>query len=171
MYRVIAILLILCFCSSCSGFKPVYGDGHNGGDELLSAIRLERVQSKESYKLHNYLEDAFGDSLHQEKLYSLDLNVTGQLTDLLVQQDSTIVKKQHNVSAQYVLHDLKTKAIIDSGNIVISVSFGEYDSAYATYAIERRTYDNALKELTLDLKKRLIVALERWHQKHEDYPR
>jgi hypothetical protein len=148
------------FLTSC-GFKPMYGsEVDHDHNHALAEIKIEILNSKQSYKLRNYLEDELDPGNDRlEKLYDLSINVQDDITDLLVQQDSTITTKQHNITAHYVLKDIHNKKVIDQGDVKFAVSFDELQSEYATYAIGEKTYDNSLRELASTIKKRLIIAL------------
>lgn len=166
------LLVLLSICVSACGFKPMYSEYYDGKAELvLSEVQIGKVASKRDYRLKNYLEDELNPhDLNNDKHFILDVDVSDSISDLLVQQDSTIVQKQYNVNATYKIKENKTGQVIDSGNIIISVSFSELPSEYATYAISERTLNNSLKEVAAALKKRVAIALLKYQDnvEHED---
>lgn len=168
----ILLLLTTGFLTSC-GFKPMYSD-NSGNDTytLLPEIQIGTLSSSQRYKLHNYLEDELDPNNEStDKRFTLDVIVTDTISDLLVQKDSTITKKQHHVSASYVLKAKHNKKTIDQGTINMTASFSELPSEYATYAISEKTFDNALKDIASTLKKRLIIALMKYQKtNHENQP-
>ncbi len=164
-------LAVIVFLTSC-GFKPIYGvDSDEEFRCSLAEIQITALQSNQSYKLKNYLEDEFNpNNESREKLFNLSVKIEDIISDLLVQQDSTIIAKQHNMNASYVLNEKYTQKIIDSGNIRLTISFNELHSEYATYVIADKSYDNGLKQLAMVIKKRLIIAMIKYNNlpQHED---
>ena len=169
--RVCFGLVMVILLASC-GFKPMYSTNFESeSDYSLSEIKIANLKSEREYKLRNYLEDELDPNDEgSEKLFDLSIDVTDSVSGLLVQKDSTITTKQHNIIANYNLKDNSNGKIIDQGVVRFSVSFSELDSEYATYALDKRTYDNSLQELAVTLKKRLIIALVKYQKtlKHEN---
>lgn len=169
--RIYLSLVIMILLTSC-GFKPMYSESFESeSDYSLSEINIAHLKSQQSYKLRNYLEDELDpNGIGSEKLFDLSIDVADSVSSLLVQQDSTITTKQHNIVANYNLKDNLNGKIIDQGSIRFSVSFSELTSEYATYALDKRTYDNSLQELAVTLKKRLVIALVKYQKtlKHEN---
>jgi LPS-assembly lipoprotein len=167
-YFSLAIMILLTAC----GFKPIYSENFESESNCsLSEIRIVHLKSEQSYKLRNYLEDELDpNGFNTEKLFDLAIDVTDSISSLLVQKDGTITTKQHNITANYNLKEILSGKIIDQGVIRFSVSFSELPSEYATYALEKKTYDNSLQELASTIKKRLIIALVKYQKtlKHEN---
>ena len=164
--------LLMIFLITACGFKPMYSTSFDSeSDYSLSEIRIAHLKSEQSYKLRNYLEDELDpNGVNAEKFFDLSIDVVDLISGLLVQKDSTITTKQHNIIANYNLKENSSGKVIDKGIIKFSVSFSELPSEYATYALDKRTYDNSLQELASTLKKRLIIALVKYQKtlKHEN---
>ena len=170
--RILIFLLMTIMLTSC-GFRPMHSANFKSEhDHSLSEINITSLHSDQSYKLRNYLEDELNPSgENSDKLFDLSVDVTDSVSSLLVQKNSVITTKQHNIFASYNLKNSLTGKVVDQGVVKFSVSFSELESEYATYALEKRTYDNALQELASTLKKRLVIALVKYQKtKNEDKP-
>lgn len=133
---------------------------NNDNYNILSQIKMGKVEGTKNYIIKNYLETEFNpNGLSEEKKFELDIVVTSDTGASLIQKDSTISGSYLELIAHYTLKDSEKKKEIRSGVVKIVTNFENNLSPYSSFAQKNKAYDNALKEMVRSLKSHIIIAL------------
>ncbi|MDW3098259.1 MAG: LPS assembly lipoprotein LptE [Alphaproteobacteria bacterium] len=157
----LGLALILAACS----FRPLYGTSNEGnaariGSETIAIgpIGDDRVGQQLRNGLINRLtprgQPAF-------PAYQLDVTITDSLGDLLVQEDSTVLRRNYKLTASYRLVELATGDPLHSSTVSRTASLNRSDSEYANVIAQRDAEERAAEAVADVLAQRLGIELAR----------
>ncbi|MEQ8746374.1 LPS assembly lipoprotein LptE [Pyruvatibacter sp.] len=155
----LAASLLLAACS----FRPLYGSDQQGtaaregsADIMISAIGDNRV----GQQLRNGLIDRLtprGQSA--SAAYRLDVAITDVLADLLVQEDSTVLRRNYRLTATYRLIEVATGEQVFSAQTTRTAALNRLDSEYANVIAQRDAEERAADAVASVIAQRLGIAL------------
>ncbi|MGD1934563.1 MAG: LPS assembly lipoprotein LptE [Candidatus Phaeomarinobacter sp.] len=157
----VALLLVLAACS----FRPLYGTSAEGTAARVGAASIailpigeERVGQQLRNGLINRLTPA---GQPQFPAYQLEVSITDQLTDLLVQEDSTVLRRNYALIAKYRLVDMASGDPVHSSSVTRTASLNRTDSEYANVIAQRDAEERAAEAVADVMAQRLGIALAR----------
>ncbi len=156
--KIITLLSLLFVTVSC-GFRPL---NHLDKEEqiLLSKIKVNRVNTEKPYLLRAYLEDELNPKhITSNQMFEINVTVTKAEEDLLIQKDSTVVRKNIIGTVSFDLYDLKKRKMVKRGNFKERASFTQVDSPYASFAQHEKAYEELMQNIARNIKSRVILAL------------
>ena len=144
------------------GFQPLYGDkdyGAAGGQELAT-VKVNTIPDRSGQILHYFLLDRINPHGRPATvLYSLDIQLVEQKSNVGIIKDSTATLGQLGNTANYTLYDLKKKAAVQSGRSRSFTSFQIVQSQFATLAAEKDARERTLREIADDITTKVAVFL------------
>ncbi len=144
------------------GFQPLYGDKDYGaaGGQDLATVKVNTIPDRNGQILHNFLLDRINPHGRPgSPLYSLDIQLTEQKSNVGIIKDSTATLGQLANSANYTLYDLRKKSPVHSGRSRSFTSYQIVQSQFATLAAEKDARERTLRELAEDITTKVAVFL------------
>ncbi len=125
-------------------------------DEQLKKVEIRKVVS-DSPVLRGYLLNLFDFyNADRTKDYIIDVVVTRNVNNSIIQKDSSILEKRIILNSSFVLYDKKGKELI-RGNEMIAADYGDLSSPYGSYLKEQKIYHEALKQVAEDIKRQVMI--------------
>jgi len=152
----IILIIILLGLSSC-GFKPMLAKDSNSY-EALNKVKIVDVSGQDHLRIKRIIEESFVNNPHTT-VYDLKINVSYSVSSMGVMTDSQITRYRVNVTLHYTLLDSETQKILDNGAILLRSSYDSEGSDFANFVAERNVGDNVLRELSDELKTRLMLVI------------
>ena len=154
------VLLFALLLSSC-GFSPVYQSANKNISDSMIAPKIRSVTGNKHYIFKEFLDDEFeaSSSKNQQDRFLLDVSLSSSVQDLLVQQNTDIVRKQMIVSAYFSIYDTKSKSTLASDTEKLFIQFEESASPYGSVAQQDATYVAALKDLATRVRYKSMVLI------------
>lgn len=163
--KAVALGLGLALVVSACSFRPLYGTSTAGnaariGSETIAIgpIGDDRVGQQLRNGLINRLtprgQPAF-------PAYQLDVTITDSLGDLLVQEDSTVLRRNYKLTASYRLIEIATGEALHSSSVSRTASLNRSDSEYGNVIAQRDAEERAAEAVADVLAQRLGIQLAR----------
>jgi len=144
-------------------FRPLYAedrDGHSTRDDV-AAIEVSQIgNGRVGQVLRNNLVQELtprGEPAAPE--YRLDVTLSDTLTDLLVQQDSEVLRRNYSLTASYRLVDTSTGRQVASARTTRTSSFNRVESEYANLIAERDAQRRTADAIAQVMAQRLGVTI------------
>lgn len=140
---------------SC-GFEPVY-QSKNQQVQLLAKIQVETVPGRIGQKLKINLEDTLnpmGETA--DHLYRLAATPEKVIVPSSIEKDGSITRYTMHIRIPYQLFSLPEQQLVDQGSVRLSASYDAIGARFSTYIAEEDIETRLLKELSEDLRVRLI---------------
>jgi len=153
--RIILSIYVLLFLLAC-GFKPVLAKDQQAS---LSGIMLLEVEGDEKEKLQYNIAKALNFDSKNPIKYYLKLKITQNLLSLGVMKDTQTTRQRVSITLDYELLRASDNMVVDKSSLSL---YGGYDvagSEFSNYVSANYTGDNVIKELCVQLKNRLRMAL------------
>ena len=145
------LLLVLPLVAAC-GFTPVYGTGGTG-TVLQNNLLVDEPDTRQGYFLTREIEDRLGRAT--DPAYGLTVKLETSEEALAIDADGDIARYDILGSADYVLRDLATGAIVGSGKVNAFTGYSTTGSTVASLAAQR----DATKRLMIQLAEQIVTRL------------
>ena len=156
------LLIILILSSGCT-FKPLASSG-----EKLEEVEIRNVSAEDSQVLRSYLLNLFDFyNLKTVKSYVMDVVVTSNVSNAIIQKDSTIIEKRIILNSTFVMYGHGGKELV-SGNTRIAADYSDLQSPYSSYLKGQKIYHEALKQIAEDVKRQVIIYFVTNKHKNEN---
>lgn len=162
-WRMALVGLALGLAACTQGFTPLYGESA-GGTSARAALN--------SISVPPIGDDRVGQQLRKELIgrlnpsgepanarYRLSVQTSDQLTDLLVQQNTTVLRRNFTLIAYYELLDTVEGEVVYQGNAQRAASLNRLDSEYANVIALRDAQERAASALADAVAQRLGVVM------------
>jgi len=157
----LGVLVILAGCS----FRPLYGTSNEGTSARVgsNSIAISQIgQERVGQQLRNSLIDRLTPGGQpQFPAYTLDVTISDSLTDLLVQEDSTVLRRNYRLTASYKLIEVATGDPVYTSSVSRTASLNRLDSEYANVIAQRDAEERAAEAVADVMVQRLGIALAR----------
>lgn len=163
-FSVIIFSFLSFLVVSACGFQPVYQAEKNNSETtaLLSSIAIDPLPGRQGQILHSSLEDLLNPlSKSGAKDYRLVITLSENEFPVAIEKSGQITRYNIEFTASYTLIDTKTNKPVDKGIVKTVGSYDAVDLRYSTFTAKSYTIKTTLKELSEDIKIRLIAALYR----------
>jgi LPS-assembly lipoprotein len=169
---VAAALLLAAPVLSACGFSPLYGRSDIAAvpgqqyaslvrDEL-SRISIDPIPNRLGLTMRNNLLDLLTpDGEPASPAYKLSVVLHERSEGLAIQEDSSITRYNYRLRAQYVLTDVQSGAVVQSGEESAVAAYNVADSQFATLSAEKDVRARTARELSQILRLRLGIGFER----------
>jgi len=160
---VLGLALALPWAAAGCGWTPLYADRETGpADAELRAIRVDPISERIGQNLELELRRAFNpDGLPAQMRYVLVTTLLTVRSDLGVQIQGLGTRGKLDVTARYVLRDLKTGAILINEADHVVDSFDILANGYANIVSEEDARRRAVRQLRDDIVERLTLFMQR----------
>jgi hypothetical protein len=141
------LVVFLLFLSACS--MHTLHSYHKEACPELSRVDLNIVEGKDKYLIKKAFQNEFyvnGNDVYKDKRYELSLKVSDVSGDWLIQQDSSVLRKNLTMVINYSLKNLKTDTVVDSGSAKSLIVYPESPSSWSSQVSSERAYENALND-------------------------
>jgi LPS-assembly lipoprotein len=163
---LVAALLGVFILSGC-GFQPVYrqNTGSNGAQDgatvaQLASIRISPISDRVGQILRNALRDRLTPlGRPSTALYRLDVSLTENRSNLVIQQDATSTFAKLRLQARYALVNIATDQPLTRGTSENTTIFNIVESEFANLSAERDAKRRAAIEISDDIRLRLALFL------------
>ncbi len=162
-WRLALIGLALGLAACTQGFKPLYGQSAGGASarDALNSIAIPPIgNDRAGQQLRNGLIERLnpaGEPVNAR--YRLSVQTSDQLTDLLVQQNTTVLRRNFTLRAIYRLVDTADGEVLYSGNAERAASLNRLDSEYANVIALRDAEERAAAALADAISQRIGVVM------------
>ena len=156
-----ALLPLLLLPLGACGFRPLYAERDEAGDEPgLAAIKVLPIKDRIGQMLELALRQSFNPhGLAVDPRYTLSVSLAVSRVDLGIQRDATATRGRVDVYATIRLADAKSgKAIYDSRAQSTS-SFNILDDAYAAQVAEDDARARTVRDLNDEIRTRMALFL------------
>jgi hypothetical protein len=137
----------------------------------LAQVGVNVSAGKDIYLIKQAFQNEFylnADDVYKEKKYDLYLRVSDGVGDWLIQDDSTILRKNLSMTINFSLKKIKTDKIIASGSAKSLFVFSESPSAWSSYVSAEKAYENALGDAMRSVRIKISLSLAKQHHKVQD---
>lgn len=141
---------------------PVSDAGASGTSaaQALNQIDVKPIANREGQVLRNYLVQALNHNGRPTRPdYRLSVSLRENISRLAIQSDSSATRANLAIRASYTLTDTATGEVTSRGATRVVTSFNILQDEFATLSSERSARDRALKQTSLDIRSRLVLAL------------
>ena len=157
----IGLVLVLTACS----FRPLYGTSTEGNAARIGSASISILQigdERVGQQLRNGLIDRLTPAGEpQFPAYQLSVTISDGLTNLLVQEDSTVLRRNYTLTASYRLIDVETGDTVHSSSVRRTASLNRLDSEYANVIAQRDAEERAAEAVADVMAQRLGITLSR----------
>jgi len=158
-------LLVVAGC----GFRPLYGERADSVRDRLAAIAINQIRDRVAhedrigYEVYNQLRDNLNPrGVPATPLYSLAVQLTIDITPLIIERDTQIRRFDLNVRARYSLLDIATGGQMHSGVYRATASYNVLESAvFATRIAEEDAARKAAREVSRGITTALALYFDR----------
>ena len=155
------IRLFFCFIvffifTSC-GYEPIYSKNANTNKELLS-ISVKNIKNRSGQILRNTLLNQLNPE--RERVitkYRLIVEISETKSSLAYRKDMSATRTDLNVTANYLLKDIKNGEILLKQEVKSIASFDVVESVYATLIAEKDVREKNLKVISNDIYTNLVI--------------
>ncbi len=155
----IAMAALLAACS----FRPLYGTSTEGNAarEGIAQISVAEIgPGRIGQQVRNGLLDRLTPKgTPAFPTYHLEVLLSESLVDLLVQENSTVLRRNYKLTARYKLIDLATGDQIFSATAARTASLNRLDSEYANVIAQRDAEKRAADAVAGVISQRIGIAL------------
>lgn len=159
--KVLVSLFCLLMLISC-GFQPVYKAEKNNAEiaAILASIKIDPLSGRKGQILYTSLEDQLNPLASTAATnYRLSIQLKENEFPVAIEKSGEITRYNIIFTANYTLIDQKTQKVIDKGTINTVGSYDAVDSRYSTFTAQSYTVKTTLKEMSEEIRARLIAAL------------
>ena len=155
------VKLFFCFIvffifTSC-GYEPIYSKNANTNKELLS-ISVQNIKNRPGQILRNTLLNQLNPE--RERVitkYRLIVEISESRTDLAYRKDMSSTRTDLEITANYLLKDIKKGEILLKQDVKSISSFDVVESVYATLIAEKDVREKNLKVISNDIYTNLVI--------------
>ena len=145
------LLFVLPLVAAC-GFTPVYGP-NGAGNALQNKLLVDEPDTRQGYFLTRQIEDRLGRAA--DPAYGLAVTLNTSEEPLALDADGDIQRYNILGSADYVLRDLATGAIVSSGKINGFTGYSATGTTVASLSAQR----DATRRLMVQLADQIVTRL------------
>jgi LPS-assembly lipoprotein len=171
-FVVAAALVLVSPALSACGFSPLYGRSDIAvvpGKQYATLVRdelarisVDPIPNRLGLTMRNQLLDLLTpDGEPASPAYKLTIVLHEKSEGLAIQDDSSITRYNYRLRAQYVLREVQSGEVIQSGEESAVAAYNVADSQFATLSAEKDVRARAARELSQTLRLRLGVGFER----------
>ena len=153
--RLFFCLIVFFIFTSC-GYEPIYSKNANTNKELLS-ISVQNIKNRPGQILRNTLLNQLNPK--RERVitkYRLIVEISESRTDLAYRKDMSSTRADLEVTANYLLKDIKKGEILLKQDVKSISSFDVVESVYATLIAEKDVREKNLKVISNDIYTNLV---------------
>ena len=162
-----AVLLAgAALAASACGFQPLYRTPVSGAGGAataaagLDSIHVARIPNREGQLLRNHLvHDLNHNGRPTSPAYVLTATLTESQSRLAIQSDSSATRANLAIATRYVLTRAGTGAVETRGSTRVVIGYDILQDEFATLSAERAAREKAIRQTSLDIRKRLALAL------------
>ena len=154
--RLFFYLIVFFIFTSC-GYEPIYSKNANTNKELLS-ISVKNIKNRPGQILRNTLLNQLNPK--RERVitkYRLIVEISESRTDLAYRKDMSSTRTDLEITANYLLKDIKNGEILLKQDVKSISSFDVVESVYATLIAEKDVREKNLKVISNDIYTNLVI--------------
>ena len=153
--RLFFCLIVFFIFTSC-GYEPIYSKNANTNKELLS-ISVQNIKNRPGQILRNTLLNQLNPE--RERVitkYRLIVEISESKSDLAYRKDMSSTRTDLEITANYLLKDIKNGEILLKQDVKSISSFDVLESVYATLIAEKDVREKNLKVISNDIYANLV---------------
>ena len=154
--RIFFCFIVFFIFTSC-GYEPIYSKNANTNKELLS-ISVQNIKNRAGQILRNTLLNQLNPE--RERVitkYRLIVEIFESKSSLAYRKDMSATRTDLNVTANYLLKDIKNGEILLKQKAKSISSFDVVESVYATLIAEKDVREKNLKVISNDIYTNLVI--------------
>ena len=154
--RLFFYFIVFFIFTSC-GYEPIYSKNANTNKELLS-ISVQNIKNRPGQILRNTLLNQLNPE--RERVitkYRLIVEIFESKSSLAYRRDMSATRTDLNVTANYLLKDIKNGEILLKQEAKSISSFDVVESVYATLIAEKDVREKNLKVISNDIYTNLVI--------------
>ena len=155
------LYLIAFFTFSSCGYEPIYSKNVNKNKELLS-ISVKNIKNRPGQILRNTLLNQLNPE--RERVitkYRLIIEISESSTSLGYRRDRSATRTDLEVTAKYLLKNVKNDEIILKEDVKSISSFDVVESVYATLVAEKDAREKSLKIISDNIYTNLVIFFKK----------
>ena len=146
--------------SSC-GYEPIYSKNVNTNKELLS-ISIKNIKNRSGQILRNTLLNQLNPERERVIIkYRLIIEISESSTSLGYRRDMSATRTDLEVTAKYLLKNVKNDEIILKEDVKSISSFDVVESVYATLVAEKDAREKNLKVISDNIYTNLVIFFKK----------
>ena len=146
--------------SSC-GYEPIYSKNINTNKELLS-ISIKNIKNRPGQILRNTLLNQLNPERERVIIkYRLIIELSESSTSLGYRRDMSATRSDLEVTAKYLLKNVKNDEIILKEDVKSISSFDVAESVYATLVAEKDAREKNLKIISDNIYTNLVIFFKK----------
>ena len=153
--RLFFCFIVFFIFTSC-GYEPIYSKNPNTNKELLS-ISVQNIKNRPGQILRNTLLNQLNPE--RERVitkYRLIVEISESRKDLAYRKDMSSTRTDLEITANYLLKDIKNGEILLKQDVKSISSFDVLESVYATLIAEKDVREKNLKVISNDIYANLV---------------
>ena len=155
------LYLIAFFMSSSCGYEPIYSKNINTNKELLS-ISIKNIKNRSGQILRNTLLNQLNPERERVLIkYRLIIEISESSTSLGYRRDRSATRTDLEVTAKYLLKNVKNDEIILKEDVKSISSFDVVESVYATLVAEKDAREKSLKIISDNIYTNLVIFFKK----------
>ena len=154
--RLFFSFIVFFIFTSC-GYEPIYSKNANTNKELLS-ISVKNIKNRSGQILRNTLLNQLNPE--RERVitkYRLIVEISESKSSLAYRKDMSATRTDLNVTANYLLKDIKNGEILLKQEAKSISSFDVVESVYATLIAEKDVREKNLEVISNDIYTNLVI--------------
>ena len=154
--RLFFCFIVFFIFTSC-GYEPIYSKNANTNKELLS-ISVQNIKNRPGQILRNTLLNQLNPE--RERVitkYRLIVEISESRTHLAYRKDMSSTRTDLEITANYLLKDIKNGEILLKQDVKSISSFDVVESVYATLIAEKDVREKNLKVISNDIYTNLVI--------------
>ena len=154
--RLFFCFIVFFIFTSC-GYEPIYSKNANTNKELLS-ISVQNIKNRPGQILRNTLLNQLNPE--RERVitkYRLIVEISESKSDLAYRKDMSSTRTDLEITANYLLKDIKKGEILLKQDVKSISSFDIVESVYATLIAEKDVREKNLKVISNDIYTNLVI--------------
>ena len=154
--RIFFCFIVFFIFTSC-GYEPIYSKNANTNKELLS-ISVKNIKNRPGQILRNTLLNQLNPK--RERVitkYRLIVEIFESKSSLAYRRDMSATRTDLEVTANYLLKDIKNGEILLKQEAKSISSFDVVESVYATLIAEKDVREKNLKVISNDIYTNLVI--------------
>ncbi len=155
--------MLLCLVLSACGFTPLYAPQNNstGIVSSLAAVTVQTGGGEESRKLRIALEDLLRSNSLVAPQYALSVSSTLFRSDVAIQQDTEVTRRNLTLRSTFTLRDLATNEPLYEAKSFGIVAYNRVASEFANIIAERDAEDRVTNQVAEEIHTKLAIYFER----------
>ena len=155
------LYLIAFFMFSSCGYEPIYSKNINTNKELLS-ISIKNIKNRPGQILRNTLLNQLNPERERVIIkYRLIIEISESSTSLGYRRDRSATRTDLEVTAKYLLKNVKNDEIILKEDVKSISSFDVVESVYATLVAEKDAREKSLKIISDNIYTNLVIFFKK----------